>query len=333
MRGPTTARRLRRWLQVVGAGGLALLPGACSLQQEPLKVPVSNWPGYEYVYLASKLGLDRQEGLEIDPVQYPDPQSIVHAYLRGDLPIAQLTTVEAVDICARIPRRCPTVVLVLDESLGGDQVAARRELPSIAALRGQTVAVTFSTLGPYVLNRALQRSGLTFEDVRVRNMPLAEMPRALAKGEVQAAAFFPPFSEIAARSGTTRVLFDSSQIPGEIFDVLAVDPTYLSQNPAQITKLIRAWQAAHQAAQKDRGKAVALMATREGLTPAEFEQAEKGLRYFPLRDQQALLRPGGPLAVNLKEVQKVQQNLGLSVVGAQLPSTTSAYVSQALQSR
>ena len=333
MRALNTPRRLRRCLQLVGASWLALLPGACSFQSEPLKVPVSNWPGYEYMFLASKLGLDRQQGLQIDPVQYPDPQSIVHAYLRGDLPMAQLTTVEAVDICARIPRRCPTVVLVLDESLGGDQVAVRREVPSIAALRGKTVAVTFSTLGPYVLSRALQRNGLKFADVSVRNMPLAEMPQALANGEVQAAAFFPPFSELAARSGTTRVLFDSSQIPGEIFDVLAVDPTYLRDHEDQITRLIRAWQAAHQAAQKNRSKAVVVMAAREGLAPMEFEQAEKGLRYFPLREQQALLRSGGPLAANLRGVQKVQHDLGLSVAGAPLPRTTAAYVTRALQPR
>ena len=224
---------------VAAAGMVALLPGACGFQQEPLKLPISNWPGYEYFYLASKLGLDRRQGLEINPVQYPDPQSIVHAYLRGELPIAPLTTVEAVDLCARIPRRCPVVVLVLDESAGGDQVAVRNDVPSIAALRGKTVAVTFSTLGPYVLSRALQRHGLSFNDVTVRNIPLAQMPAALAKGEVQAAAFFPPFSEYAARKGQSRVLFDSSQIPGEIFDVLVVDPTYLRQHQDQIVALVR----------------------------------------------------------------------------------------------
>ncbi len=322
-----------RWLKLAAAALLAMVPGACGFQQEPLKVPVSNWPGYEYFYLASKLGLDRQNGVEINPVQYPDPQTIVHAYLRGELPIAQLTTVEAVDLCARIPRHCPVVVLVLDESLGGDQVAVRNDVPSIAALRGKAVAVTFSTLGPYVLSRALQRHGLSFHDVTLRNMPLGQMPEALAKGEVQAAAFFPPFSEYAARKGQSRPLFDSSQIPGEIFDVLVVDPVYLRNHGKQITGLVRSWQAAQQAAREDRTRAVALMAGRERLSPKEFEEAEKGLRYFPLREQRALLRPGGVIAANLRAVQDVQRQLGLSQRGAPLPPTSEAYVTQALQAR
>ena len=333
MGASATPGLLRGWLGVAAAGMVALLPGACSFQQEPLKVPVSNWPGYEYFYLASKLGLDRQQGLEIDPVQYPDPQTIVHAYLRGELPIAQLTTVEAVDLCARIPRRCPVVLLVLNESVGGDQVAVRNDVPSIAALRGQSVAVTFSTLGPYVLSRALQRHGLSFNDVTVRNIPLGQMPEALAKGTVQAAAFFPPFSEYAARQGQSRVLFDSSQIPGEIFDVLVVDPVYLRQHRGKMIALVGAWQAAHRAAAQDRPRAVALMAARERLSPQEFEQAERGLRYFSLSQQRALLRPGGPIAANLRAVQQVQQQLGLSQRGAPLPPTTEAYVSAALQKR
>ena len=69
--------------------------------------------------------------------------------------LAQLTTVEAVDICQRVPKRCPVVVLVLDESRGADQVVVDRSLNCIAQLRSRPVAITPSTLGPFVLSRAL----------------------------------------------------------------------------------------------------------------------------------------------------------------------------------
>jgi NitT/TauT family transport system substrate-binding protein len=326
-------RQTLRAVVAVGAGLLALLPAGCQPQPLRLKVPISNWPGYEYPYLASKLGLDRPEGLVIEPAQFPDPQSIVHAYLRGELPLAQLTTVEAVDLCARIPKRCPVVVLVLDESLGGDQLVVRNDVPSIKALRGKTVAVTFSTLGPYVLHRALQRNGLGFNDVTVRNIPLAQMPKALANGDVHAAAIFPPFSEYAQRHGQSRVLFDSREIPGEIFDVLVVDPTYLRDHGRQVALLIRVWQQAHGAARKHPEQAAAIMAARERLSPAEFREAERGLRYFPLQQQQAMLSPGGAIATNLRQVQQVQRELGLSAPDAPIPPTAAAYVTEALQSR
>lgn len=268
------------------------LSGCTSGTRGTVKVPIAGWPGYEYLYLARQLELDSQVGLRIEPVEYPDPQSIVHAYLRGELALAQLTTVEAVDLCSRAPQRCPVVVLVLDESLGGDQLAVRQGITSIADLKGHPVAVTYSTLGPYVLKRALERHGLSFRDVKLRHMPLAQMPAALASGEVQAAAFFPPFSDYAARDGQSRVLFDSRSIPGEIFDVLVVAPDFLRQNADLLPPLLRAWQAAHRQARAEPDAAVALMAKREQLSPAEFREAEQGLSYFDLEQQQ--LRLSGP---------------------------------------
>ena len=81
-------------------------------------MPVSNWPGYEYFYLAEQAGLARAQAVPLNTVEFADPQAIVHAYVCGDLAIAKMATVEAVDICARVPERCPVVALVLDE-LGG----------------------------------------------------------------------------------------------------------------------------------------------------------------------------------------------------------------------
>jgi NitT/TauT family transport system substrate-binding protein len=311
--------------------GLALGLVGCSPRRAEVTIPIASWPGYEYFYLARALQLDRPEGVAIRAVEYPDPQAIVHAYLRGELDLAQLTTVEAVDLCSRAPYRCPVVVLVLNESLGGDQLAVRREIGSIAALRGQTVAVTYSTLGPYVLKRALESQGLDLASVKLRNMPMAQMPGALARGEVQAAAIFPPYSDHAARHGQTRVLFDSRSIPGEIFDVLVVAPQFAQRHGQLLPPLLRAWQQAHRQARLQRPKAVGLMAQREQLTPQEFERAEQGLRYFDLAQQLPMLRPGGVIATNLTAVQRVQQRLGLSQPDAPLPAVAHRFVEEALR--
>ncbi len=311
--------------------GLALLGGGCRLTPDALTVPVSSWPGYEYVHLAQHKGLADAQGLRLAVPEFPDPQSIVHAYLRGDLEVAQLTTVEAVDICSRASDRCPVVVLVLDESRGGDQVAARAGIDSIADLRGRRVGVTLSTLGPYVLSRALDRAGLSLADVQVRNITLASMPDALAKGQVDAVAFFPPYSEYAARQGQSRLLFDSRAIPGEIFDVLVVSPAYFETHRPALVRLLRAWQAAHDLARAQPAAARSVMARREGLSPEEFAAAESGLVYFSLRDQLPMLAPGGLMERNLIAVQRVQQQLRILNPGSPLPKVSDGPLREALR--
>jgi NitT/TauT family transport system substrate-binding protein len=317
----------------VGLGLLlaGLVAPSCGGPAAELTLPVSNWPGYEYFYLAEQRDLAVAQGLNLRTAEFPDPQAIVHAFLRGELQVAQLTTVEAVDICSRAPDRCPVVVLVLDESRAGDQVAARPEIDSLAELRGRRVGLTLSTLGPYVLSRALEREGLSLDDVQVRNMPLEAMGDALASGQVDAVAFFPPYSELTYRDGVARRLFDSSAIPGEIFDVLVVSPEFYAAHGDALARLLRAWQAAHDLARAEPATARALMARREGLTPAEFSAAEQGLVYWPLRKQEAMLAPGGMLERNLLAVQEVQKALKLVAPGSALPRVSQAPVQAALR--
>lgn len=309
-----------------------LLAGVgCQVRTPQITVPVSSWPGYGYVQLAQQKGFAAKQGLDLHISEFNDPQVIVHAYLRDELQVAQLTTVEAVDICSRAPERCPVVVLVLNESRGGDQVAARRGIDSIAQLRGRRVGVTLSTLGPYVLSRALETQGLSLADVEVRNITLASMPDALAQGTVDAVAFFPPYSEYAARKGVAKRLFDSRAIPGEIFDVLVVSPEYLARHRQALVGLLRAWQAAHDFSRQQPAQARAVMARWQGLTPREFAAAEQGLLYFSLQEQEVMLAPDGLLARNLAAVQRVQRNLRLINSDSPLPQVTPTVVQEALR--
>ena len=330
---------LRLFRRVVPPGrrhALFLLPalvllGGCAAGGSTLTVPVSQWPGYEYFPLAQKRGLDRREGIRLDLPAYANPQDIVHAYLRGDLKLAQLTTVEAVDLCNRVPKRCPVVILVLDESRGGDQVVVDRQLGSIAELRGQPVAITPSTLGPFVLSRALSRHGLGLGDVDLRPMPLETMPAAIGRGEVRAAALFPPFSDQAMATGRVRPLFTSREIPGEIFDILVVDPGFLKDHRTALTALLRSWQAAHDLALAEPGPSNAVMAAREGVSPAEFKASLAGLVFEPLARQGSLFAPGGVLERNLKALRAVQASLDFLPADAPLPPVDGSLLRDALK--
>ena len=297
-----------------------------------LTVPVSRWPGYEFFPLAHELGLDRRHGLSLNLKTYANPQDIVHAYLRGDLQLAQLTTVEAVDLCNRIPKRCPVVVLVLDESRGGDQVVVKHSLDSIAQLRSQPVAITPSTLGPFVLSRALAIHGLKLDDVALSPMPLEAMPDALDRGDVAAAALFPPFSDQAIATGKVRPLFTSREIPGEIFDILVVDPDFLANNRQALARLVRVWQDAHDEADARPEPAIAIMARHEGVTEKAFRDSLDGLVFQSLAQQESLFAPDGVLERNLITLREVQAYLDLLPVDAPLPPVDSSIIREALSS-
>jgi NitT/TauT family transport system substrate-binding protein len=301
--------------------GGALLPAVllsgCA-RTTTVNIPVAGWPGYEYFYLAQQEKLDRSEQLRIQALAFEDPQEIGEAYAQAKVDIAQITTVEAVELCARVPQRCPVVVLILDESRGGDMVVVRPSIGNLVDLRGMRVGIAPSSLGPYVLSRALAREGMTLDDVRVVPIPLSAAAPRLASGEIDGAALYPPYSDDLLQRGLAVSVFDSSEIPGEIFDVLVVDPTYYQQNVAVLGRLLRVWQAAHDLARRSPA-ALETMGARQQLSGQAFRESEAGLVYFPLARQEAMLAPDGPLVRNLKAVQAVQRQLGVIRSDAALP--------------
>ena len=322
--------RLIRWLSLPAS---LLVVAGCNPFLPKLSVPVGQWPGYEFFPLAHARGLDRRQGVELQVRPFANPQDIVHAYLRGDAQIAQLTTVEAVDLCNRVPKRCPVVVLVLDESRGGDQVLVHRSLASLADLRGKPVGITPTSLGPFVLSRGLARHGLGLRDVDLRPMPVDSMPRALASGELMAAALYPPFTEEAQQLAPVRPLFTSREIPGEILDVLVVDPTLLSNQRDALVKLLRSWQAAQGELRRDPQAAIAVMAQRSGVSAAEFRTSLNGLVFFDLDRQKTMFRAGGELERNLRAVRGVQAELGLMPSTGPLPPVDGSLITAALQTK
>lgn len=321
----------RYLLRLVASSALLLSAAGCGAGVATVTVPVTKFPGYEYFPLAQDRKIDQRYDLKLDLKNYTNPQDIVLAYLRGELKLAQLTTVEAVDICQRVPKRCPVVVLVLDESRGADQVVVDRSLNSIAQLRSRPVAITPSTLGPFVLSRALALNGLGLEDVELRPMPLEAMPKALARGEVAAAALFPPFSDQAIATGKVRPLFTSREIPGQIFDILVADPEFLAANRPLLARLLRVWQAAHKEAAANPDAAIATMARLEGVTERGFRDSLKGLVFFSLANQEPLFAQGGVLERNLSTVRDVQAYLGLVPTASPLPPVDGTAIRQALQ--
>ena len=337
MPGPQPSRP-RSWPVVVAAllplVSLALagcLGASGPTGRTPLTLPVAPWLGTAYLQLAHQRGFDRAAGVRLALVRHSNPQEIVQAWLQGRVALAPLTTVEAVDICSRLPQRCPVLVLVLDESRGSDQLIVHRSISDLRDLRGRRVGVAPSSLGPFLTSRALTSVGLDIADVRLVQTAPEAMASALHNGRIDAAATYPPFSDLVLRLGIARVAFDSRALPGEILDVLAVDPALLASQPEELARLLLAWEWTHAWARQQPAEAARLLAALQGVSQSAVRSAQDSLGLFPLQQQRAMLAPGGSVAAGMAALQATQQELGIVRQGAPLPAVSDALVGRALQ--
>jgi len=312
-------------LVAVAAAALALWQ--LSRQRTPLAVAITNWPGYEYLYLAEQKQLGRPYGLDLTVQQFSSLLDQRQAFERGDVPLMATTLPEAIAVCQEAPKRCPELILVLDQSLGADRVLARAPLARPQQLLGRRVGLERAVLAEYILLRSLGDRPVALDRAMRLSFdgPVA-LVEGLKAGDLDAIVTYHPYD--ASLIGDSRIveLFSSRQIPGEIVDVLAVDPVYSRSHRRELKALVQTWWAARDFARRNPGESNALMAQRQQLDPAQFEASQNGLQYPMASQQRALLAPNGPLASTLRRMADLMRSSGRIRADAPLPVLSRAFL-------
>lgn len=277
---------------------LALLAGTgCTPEpQAPLRVGTNVWPGYEPLYLAREQSYFPQGSVRL--VEYASSSEVIRAFRNGAIDAAALTLDEVLLLAETTSD--VSVVLVLDVSHGADVILAQPALSSLRDLKGKRVGLEMTALGAFVLTRALQTVEMTPSDVRTVSLEVFEHERAFRERRVDAVVTFEPVRTKLLAAGA-RQLFDSSRLPGEIVDVLAVRRSLTTQHGAQINQLVAGWFRALDFNRKESNRAVAIMAQRERLTADDFQKALQGLILPDIKENRSMLAGPAPALIPIAQ--------------------------------
>lgn len=246
--------------------------GCTQERRTPLRLATNVWTGYEPLYLARSLGYFKESTVRF--YEMTNASDVLTAFRNRTIDVAALTLDEALlliqdGIDARI-------VLVTDISNGADVIVAHPTIKSTRDLKGKRVGVESMALGAYVLSRALDKAGLTPRDVTIVPVAAQEHEHAYAAGKIDAVVTFEPSkTKLLALGG--RIIFDSSQIPNEIIDVIVVRADILQSKSGQLKDLEEGWFKALEYLRKNPADATQRMGKREGITGAQFSDGLKGL--------------------------------------------------------
>jgi NitT/TauT family transport system substrate-binding protein len=120
-------------------------------------------------------------------------------------------------------------------------------------------------------------------DVQVVHLESNEQPRAFEQGKVDGAVTFDPFRAQFLKAGA-KVLFDSTQIPGEIVDLVAVRASMLERKPKGIQALLKGWFEAIAYLKREPADAARRMGIRQQASGEQFAAGLAGL-HITTRDE------------------------------------------------
>jgi NitT/TauT family transport system substrate-binding protein len=272
---------------------LVLTLSGCMRETEPpLRIGTNVWIGSEPLYLARDLGYLNREAVQL--VEYPSASEVSRAF-RNQAIDGMVISLDELFVLA-VDGLQPKVVVVVDVSHGADVVVGRSGMRTMKDLKGKRVAVESAALGAFVLSRALALNGMQASDVSMVHLESNEHPAAFQRGHVDGAVTFDPYRTQMLAAGA-HTLFDSSQIPGEIVDLLAVRASVLEKNPQAVRTLLTAWFEALAYLEREPKDAEARMAVREQITGEQFLQALHGLRIPSRADNLKMLAGPTPSLV------------------------------------
>ncbi|HJY78140.1 MAG TPA: ABC transporter substrate-binding protein [Burkholderiales bacterium] len=267
----TMARRAL-WLLTCAALLTALF--GCMREPEPaLRIGTNVWIGSEPLYLARELGHLDLGAVQL--VEYPSASEVLRAYRNGAIDGMVISLDELFSLA--VDGLQPRAILVVDISHGADAVVGRRGMRSMQDLKDRPVAVESGALGAFVLSRALALNGMHAADVKVVHLESNEQPGAFEKGQIDGAVTFDPYRVQLLRAGATT-LFDSTQIPGEIVDLVAVRASVLERQPKAVRALLSGWFAALEYMKLEPKDAARRMGIRQQASGEQFLSALRGLR-------------------------------------------------------
>ena len=161
--------------------GLVMVTSAHSAS--PLKVGYSDWPGWVAWEIAIEKEMFKKAGVDVE-FEWFDYVASMDAFAAGQLDAVAMTNGDALVTGATGAQS--VMILINDYSNGNDMVVAAKGIESVKDLKGKKIGVEIGFVSHLLLLNALEKNGLTEQDVELVNVPTNETPQVLASGDVDA---------------------------------------------------------------------------------------------------------------------------------------------------
>jgi NitT/TauT family transport system substrate-binding protein len=197
-----------------------------------------------YGWMAQNGILDKwaeKYGVEIEVIQVNDYVGGINQFTAGDLDGMAVASMDGLTIPAA-GGVDTSVVLAGDFSNGNDGILSKT-VDSVAALEGETIHLFELTVSHYLLSRALEMNDMSLPDVSTVNITDADIaPAYIGSDEIaHAVAWNPMLLQMEQSVEASKLIFDSSQTPEEIVDVMLMHTETVKEHPEVAKALVGAW--------------------------------------------------------------------------------------------
>jgi NitT/TauT family transport system substrate-binding protein len=309
------------------AGGTSIsiestTPKDAPAEATKLTLAINPWIGYGPWYVAKAKGFDRENGVDLDFVNFVENKDLYAAVGSGRINSTEALVSSALRFQAsKIPLK---VVLFQDISTKADAMMAAPGINSVKDLKGKRVGFEEGGGHEMLLRLALEKAGLTMDDIDKVPLSADTAGAALLAGKVDAAVTYEPYvSQTLKKKPGAKIITSAGEFPGIISDVWEVSDEFAQQHPEAIEGALKAWNEGVDYFRTNTDDALAILAKVAKTTPEELAVTYKGVKLFNTAESLQFMQDDfGPLATRTLDIMKEQGGIDGTADPATLADTS-----------
>jgi NitT/TauT family transport system substrate-binding protein len=314
-------RKTLGWVAAIAAvAWMGAAAGTPAAADDTITIAHSTWVGYGPLYIAQEKGFFKENGVDVDLVVMEDPKERFPTLMADRIQMIAST----VDTALLYMKNADDFkyIAAIDDSDGGDGIVAKKDIATIADLKGKQVAVNEGSVSEFYLNVLLTKAGIKESDLNIVNMTAADAGTAFVSGQVDAAVTWEPWLSRGKATDFGHLLVDSSTTPGLITDALTVKTSWLNSHRKEAAGVVKAWNEAVAYYKAHPEESIEIMAKGVGgwlKDPKDFKETLPGIKFYGAEENKAFFgtkdKPG-PLHQTVQDAIDVWSSHGKMQVKA-----------------
>lgn len=252
------------------------------LAKDTYKVCWSHYAGWEPYALLEQTGIlkkwEDKYDLDIEVTLINDYIESINLYTMGEFDACTMTNMDALTIPA-VGGVDSTALIMGDFSNGNDGIVIKNG-NSVKDLKGRDVKLVELSVSHYLLSRALEKNGMNERDLNVINTSDADIASVFLSEKNGAAVTWNPPLQVVRNTKNANLIFDSSEIPEEIMDILIVKTNSDEKFKKAITGAWYELMEKLSSRDSEASRLISLMAANAGATDDEFKAQLKTTRMY-----------------------------------------------------
>ncbi|WP_284378705.1 ABC transporter substrate-binding protein [Litoribrevibacter albus] len=207
-----------------------------------MRLSIDLWPGYYPAVIADQKGWFKEEGLDLVLNMPGNTDKMLARFSAGTIDAIAVAFGDAILVSSQMSDL--SVILVTDESAGGDAVLAM-DSQVMNNLKGKRIGTNLGGFGELLIRKLLQHHNMSAQDVNLVNVDASKVPHLLSSGKLDLGHTWNPYVGLAKEQGA-QVVFSSADTPGLIPDIIAISGEFRRTHPEAVKIFLKVWFKAQQ---------------------------------------------------------------------------------------